>query len=106
MAVFVFGGRDVAEALAQAGGVVPGDVSHDGELESDGSENNELMATRDLTVVDTGLLAAHGGRRGRRYSASDSLLAASRMVRAARPPRTEIDPFAVSPEQMRFPREG
>ncbi len=51
-------------------------------------------------MVDAGLLRAHGERRGRRYSASDALLAAGREVRAARPPRSEIDPFAVPREQM------
>lgn len=70
-------------------------------LQSDGAEITELTATRDLkAMVDAGLLLAHGERRGRRYSASDSLIGVGREVRAARPPRSEIDPFAVPPEQL------
>ena len=67
----------------------------------DGGEINELMASRDLrAMVGSGLLVAHGERRGRRYSASPRLRDVAAEVHAARPVRSDVDPFAVSPDQL------
>jgi Fic family protein len=62
--------------------------------ESAGEEIRDLTATRDLkSMVDAGLLAAVGERRGRYYVASDELTARRQAIRASRPPRATEDPF-------------
>ena len=52
-------------------------------------------AGRDLKLlVDTGLLAPHGERRGRHYTAGSALLSMRRAIIDARDPRDDADPFA------------
>jgi Fic family protein len=54
----------------------------------------EQTATRDLRLmVDAGLLAAHGEKRGRFYAAGSDLLDLRRTILAARDPRDDTDPF-------------
>jgi Fic family protein len=56
---------------------------------------SEAMATRDLrAMADAGLLVAHGERRGRFYTASESLRAIAIEIRARRPTQDDTDPFA------------
>jgi hypothetical protein len=56
---------------------------------------SEAMATRDLrAMADAGLLAAHGERRGRFYTASHSLRAIAREIRDRRPRQDDADPFS------------
>ncbi len=61
-----------------------------------GDEISDLTATRDLkAMVDAGLLRAVGERRGRYYVASEEVQKVRSEIRAARPPRSEEDPFAL-----------
>ncbi len=56
---------------------------------------SEAMPTRDLrAMADAGLLVAHGERRGRFYTASESLRAIAVEIRARRPRQDDTDPFA------------
>lgn len=60
-----------------------------------GEDVSEGMASRDLRqLVDAGLLASHGERRGRFYQAAEPLKAARRAVIEARDPSLFADPFA------------
>jgi Fic family protein len=62
---------------------------------------SELVASRDLRVlVEAGLLAPEGERRGRTYSASDGLRKIEQSVRTARV-RDETDPFVVAQDAQR-----
>jgi Fic family protein len=55
---------------------------------------SEAMATRDLrAMADAGLLTAHGERRGRFYTASESLRAIAVEIRGRRPHQDDTDPF-------------
>jgi Fic family protein len=55
---------------------------------------SEAMATRDLrAMADAGLLTAHGERRGRFYTASESLRAIAVEIRGRRPHQDDADPF-------------
>jgi Fic family protein len=57
-------------------------------------EISEAMASRDLrAMVDAGLLAAIGEKRGRSYFPSESLRAIGREVREGRPQQDDTDPF-------------
>ena len=59
-----------------------------------GNEISDQVASRDLkSLVDAGLLQAHGEKRGRFYSAADSVRAARVEVRARRSPTDNGDPF-------------
>ena len=61
-----------------------------------GEEISDLTASRDLkSMVDSGLLAAVGERRGRYYLAGDEVTELRARVRMARPPKVADDPFAV-----------
>ena len=56
---------------------------------------SEAMATRDLrAMADAGLLVAHGERRGRFYTAGESLRAIAVEIRSRRPRQDDTDPFA------------
>jgi Fic family protein len=57
-------------------------------------EVSEVVATRDLkAMADAGLLVAHGERRGRFYTPSETLRAIAQEIRGRRPRRDEADPF-------------
>ena len=57
-------------------------------------EISEAMASRDLrAMVDAGLLAAIGEKRGRSYLPSESLRAIGREIRGGRPQQDDTDPF-------------
>ena len=57
-------------------------------------EISEAMASRDLrAMVDAGLLAAIGEKRGRSYFPSESLRAIGREIRGGRPQQDDADPF-------------
>ena len=58
-------------------------------------EISEAMASRDLrAMVDAGLLAAIGEKRGRSYFPSESLRAIGWEIRGGRPQQYDTDPFA------------
>jgi len=68
-----------------------------------GDEISDLTASRDLkAMVDTGLLAAVGERRGRYYLAGDSVAELRAQVRAQRGPKVTEDPFAVVRERRQL----
>lgn len=70
---------------------------------SDQEELTEQAATRDLRqLVEAGLLVAQGERRGRFYTASDTVRAIRRSIIDARDPQDESDPFVRSPAQDRL----
>ncbi len=57
-------------------------------------EVSEVVATRDLkAMADAGLLAAHGERRGRFYTASDEIRSIAREIRERRPSQDDADPL-------------
>ncbi|HSK49908.1 MAG TPA: Fic family protein [Solirubrobacterales bacterium] len=61
-----------------------------------GEEISDLTATRDLkAMVDHALVEAVGERRGRYYLAGEMLKSLYEEVRAARPPKSADDPFAI-----------
>ena len=63
---------------------------------TDGEPISELTASRDLrAITEAGLLRAVGEKRGRYYLPSDQLVEVRQKIRAARPPRSEYDPFEV-----------
>jgi Fic family protein len=63
---------------------------------TDGEAISELTASRDLkAMTEAGLLQAVGEKRGRYYLPSDELVELRHQLRAARPPRSEYDPFEV-----------
>ncbi len=56
---------------------------------------SDAMASRDLrAMADAGLLAAHGEKRGRFYTASPALRGVAREIRETRPRQDAGDPFA------------
>ena len=64
-------------------------------------EISELTASRDLkAMVDAGLLAPVGERRGRYYVANDVLLGTRERIRGGRPNKALEDPFARASEQL------
>ena len=64
-------------------------------LEESDDEITEQVASRDLKqLTDSGLLVAHGAKRGRFYTGSAELLAIRRAIEEARDPRDDSDPFA------------
>lgn len=55
---------------------------------------SEQTATRDLgSLVEAGLLEAHGDKRGRQYTAAGGLLDLRQRIREARIPKERMDPF-------------
>jgi Fic family protein len=71
---------------------------------SAGEQISELTASRDLkAMVDSGLLNPVGERRGRYYTATQALTTIHQQVRAARPPRTDYDPYAIAERQLEAP---
>jgi Fic family protein len=63
-------------------------------LDGAGEEISDDSATRDLkALVDAGLLAPKGEKRGRTYLPTDDLRAAWNSIREQRPPRREEDPY-------------
>jgi Fic family protein len=72
-----------------------------------GEEISELTASRDLkALVDAGLLAPVGERRGRYYLADPSVEQLRRRIRAARPPRETLDPFEVAAAELQLSFDG
>lgn len=70
---------------------------------SDQEEITEQAATRDLRqLVEAGLLVAQGERRGRFYTASDTVRSIRRSIIGSRDPQDESDPFVRSPAQDRL----
>lgn len=68
-----------------------------------GEEISNLTASRDLkAMVDSGLLAAVGEKRGRYYLASDTLAAVRDEIRAKRPARAKDDPFDLVRERRQL----
>jgi Fic family protein len=68
-----------------------------------GEEISDLTATRDLkAMVERGLLEAVGERRGRYYLAGDALIRLREEIRAARPPKSEEDPFRIVQERRQL----
>jgi len=64
-------------------------------LRDGGDDIADASATRDLkALVDAGLLAPQGDKRGRHYTAAKPLLDIRSRARTARPPRDDTDPFA------------
>lgn len=63
-------------------------------LDGAGEEISDDSATRDLkALVDAGLLAPKGEKRGRSYLPTDDLRSAWNSIRQDRPPRPEEDPY-------------
>lgn len=69
---------------------------------SSGEEISEESGTRDLrALVEAGLLAPIGEKRGRRYERTDRLARVWTEIRALRPARAETDPY--TQDQPRLP---
>ncbi len=67
----------------------------------------ELVASRDLrALVEVGLLAAQGERRGRSYTRTETLADVDRRVRASRPARASEDPFVLAQRALEAPTLG
>lgn len=63
-------------------------------LDGVGEQISDDSATRELeALVDAGLLAPKGEKRGRTYLPTDDLRSAWSSIRAQRPPRPEEDPY-------------
>jgi Fic family protein len=68
-----------------------------------GDEISDLTASRDLkAMVDAGLLAAVGERRGRYYLAGDDVTKLRAKVRAERSPKVADDPFTLVRERRQL----
>lgn len=68
-----------------------------------GDEISDLTASRDLkAMVDAGLLAAVGERRGRYYLAGDGVAELRAKVRAERSPKVADDPFTLVRERRQL----
>ena len=68
-----------------------------------GDEISDLTASRDLkAMVDAGLLAAVGERRGRYYLASDDVTKLRAKVRTERSPKVADDPFTLVRERRQL----
>lgn len=69
-------------------------VTYRATAEEMGDDMTEQVASRDLRqLVDTGLLAARGEKRGRYYVATEELRKIRRAIIDARDPRDDADPF-------------
>jgi Fic family protein len=72
-----------------------------------GEEVSELTASRDLkALVNAGLFAPVGERRGRYYVADPSLEQVGQEIRAARPPRETVDPFELAAQDLQLSFDG
>lgn len=68
-----------------------------------GEDISELTSSRDLkAMVDAGLLAPVGERRGRHYVANEPVLELRRRIRERRPVRDTTDPFDLASEQLQL----
>ena len=90
--------RMVGPLLDAAQGVRMRRATYMGSVEVVGGEEiSPQTATRDLAeLVQEGLLVAHGERRARIYTASETLKDVWRTIRAGRPPRADEDPFELT----------
>jgi Fic family protein len=72
-----------------------------------GEAISELTASRELrSMVNVGLLAPVGERRGRYYVADSALGDVQRRIRAERPPRDEYNPYVKAADGLQLTFEG
>jgi hypothetical protein len=71
-------------------------------LDGAGEEISDDSAMRDLkALVDAGLLAPKGEKRGRTYLPTDDLRAAWNSIRGQRPPRPDEGPYETAGQSRR-----